>query len=271
MTTHLEILVCTIDEGIKRIPHILCQPISSVSYLISWQQSADNVRNIPIPEELTQRNDVKIITLKGKGLSANRNNAIKNATGDILLLSDDDTRYNETYLNTIIKSFQEFPQADIITFRGVNYHGELIRSYSDTPYEYKQRPRFSYVCSWEIAFRNLSNIPLFDTRFGLGAEFLCCGEEEVFIHQASLKGLTILYIPRTIVSTNDNTTGKQFFTNERVRYSKGAVMMLFHGFLLGSLKCLKCALSASKFNMKRMYIFFRDMYKGMIYIRKTDC
>lgn len=271
MTSHLEILVCTIDEGINKIPQLLCQPVSFVSYLVSWQQSAENVKDISIPEELAKRNDVKIITINGKGLSANRNNAIKNATGDILLLSDDDTRYNEEYFNTLVDAFQEFPEADMITFRGVNYNGELIRSYSDTPYEYKQRPRFSYVCSWEIAFRNLPNIPLFDTRFGLGAEFLCCGEEEVFVHQASLRGVTILYIPRTIVSTNENSTGKQFFTNARVRYSKGAVMMLFHGFILGSLKCFKFALSASKCNIKHLYIFFRDMYKGMMYIRKTSC
>lgn len=270
MNLKLELLICTIDEGIYKVPNILCKSLPYISYLISWQHSTEQKETIEIPQEILDREDVKIVILHGKGLSANRNHAITYATGDILLLSDDDTRYCETFFQRIITSFIEYPQADIITFRGENQEGNLLRRYSDVPYEYKKRPKKSYVCSWEIAYRKGSDIPKFDCRFGLGSDFLACGEEEVFIHQASQKGLIIYFIPKTIVITNDNTTGNQFFTNPKVRYSKGAVLMLFYGYFSAVLRILKYALIASKFNLRLSLSLFRDMYKGIQYIQKTN-
>lgn len=270
MNLKLELLISTIDEGIYKVPNLLCNPLPYVSYLISWQHSTEQIASIGIPQEILNREDVKLVTLKGKGLSANRNNAITHATGDILLFSDDDTYYCETFFQTIIESFKEYSHADIITFRGEDKDGNLLRTYSKVPYEYKKRPKKSYVCSWEIAYRKGSDIPKFDCRFGLGSDFLACGEEEVFIHQASQKGLTIYFIPKTVVITNDNTTGKQFFTNPKVRYSKGAVLMLFYGYFPALLRIIKYAFIASKFNIGLSYSLFRDMYKGIQYIHKTN-
>ena len=70
--------------------------------------------------------------------------------------------------------------------------------------------------------------------------------------------------------TNDNTTGNQFFTNPKVRYSKGAVLMLFYGYFSAVLRILKYALIASKFNLRLSLSLFRDMYKGIQYIQKTN-
>ena len=96
----LEILICTIDDGINRVNHTILPPIGYIKYLISWQRTNDNKTDIP--NALLDREDVRIVTMKGKGLSANRNNALANATGDILVLADDDAKYTPEYFKTIL-------------------------------------------------------------------------------------------------------------------------------------------------------------------------
>ena len=129
MTSHLEILVCTIDEGINKIPQLLCQPVSFVSYLVSWQQSVENVKDIPIPEELAKRNDVKIITINGKGLSANRNLALEKATSELVMFVDDDTHIEKEAFDVIFQLFDENKDLDIAFFQASTYNGVLLKPY----------------------------------------------------------------------------------------------------------------------------------------------
>ena len=35
----LELLICTINEGVRRVPNILLPQIENVRYLVSWQQT----------------------------------------------------------------------------------------------------------------------------------------------------------------------------------------------------------------------------------------
>lgn len=265
----LEILICTIDERIRKVPQVLLPPREGVCYLVSWQQTAGKSTS-PLPDLLTGRPDVRVVGLEGKGLSANRNNAIRHAKGDILLISDDDARYRPVYFDTIVQSFGEHPQADILTFQIVDEDGRPFRQYAESTYEYKERPRFcSSVRSLEIAFRRTSPVPSFDLRFGLGSEYLACGEEEVFVHQASMAGLRVEYIPRPIVQTRQGTTGSRFLYDERVRRSKGAVLCLFHGVAGALLRSLKFSFLASKGNPALLYRILLDMCKGIVYIKKT--
>lgn len=37
----LQLLICTFNDGIKRIPDLLLPPIDGVEYLVSWQQADD--------------------------------------------------------------------------------------------------------------------------------------------------------------------------------------------------------------------------------------
>ena len=43
--------------------------------------------------------------------------AIANANGDFCLICDDDERFFPTYVQDIIKAFQDLPQADVIAFQ----------------------------------------------------------------------------------------------------------------------------------------------------------
>ncbi len=262
----LEVLVCTIDNGILRAAEVPIAPRNDVRYLISWQQSGETVCEMP---DSLRRSDVRVISLRGKGLSANRNHALLHAEGDLLLLADDDCRYQSEHFDTILQAFQRYPEADILTFMASDEDGKQIRPYPAFEYDYHERPYGAYVTSWEIVLRRSPRLPRFDERFGLGSVFLSCGEEEVFIHEAAQAGLQIRFIPEIVVQTRRDSTGNHFADSPGVRRAKGGVLYLMHGRLGAWLRCLKCALLHSHFQPKRFLCTFADLRAGIRYVRNT--
>lgn len=260
----LEILICTIDQGIRqalKVPYP--EVIEGVCYLISWQQKNEEL--CEFPSDYEPREDVKIVITKGRGLSKNRNIALSHATGDLLVFSDDDTSYKPEYFERIKGAFSANPQADIITFQAVDESFNKIKQYAKNSFLYEHTPRGFYYSSWEIVVKNKPNLPHFDERFGLGSKQLACGEEEVFLHTAHLQGLHIMYCPQIIVQTQGATTGTQFNTSYRVRRSKGAVLYVMHGYLSAVLRCAKFAMKQKGIDF---YTAFTDMLYGINYIRK---
>ncbi len=252
-TPQLEILICTIDDRIHRTTLVPLQPTPGVAYLIAWQQTREYIEKtgttqpptadglIPPPKELQRRDDIRIVTMLGEGIARNRNLALQHAQGELLLIADDDCRYQPAYFERIIEAFQAYPEADIITFKAINEKKVSQHFYADHTYTYQHRPRFTYVCSWEIAMRRSAKLPRFDERFGLGAPFLGCGEEEVFVHEAWRNGLQVRFVPQVVVETTEIHTGVRFLTNQAVQRAKGAVLYRMHGRLGATLRCLKAA------------------------------
>jgi len=265
-TQTLEVLICTINENIRKIPDVLIAERPDVKYLVSWQQTGTVTTPLELPEALNQRKDVKVEILEGRGLAPNRNNALKHATGDILLLSDDDTRYKDEYFDRILHNFRKYPKADFICFRAVDKDGNFLRQYATEPFTYSQRPKGTFFCSVEIAFRRKLSIPFFDERFGLGSKYLAGGEEEVFLHTAFQKGLKIIFVPETIVETDPNTTGKRFRTLASMRRTKGAVLCYIYGPMSAAARCLKFAMMQDC-DLKTKWHYYQDMLAGIRYIR----
>ena len=261
----LELLICTLNEGIRRVPMLLLPPHEGIKYLVSWQQTG-TVR-VELPAELENRSDVTVYTLEGRGLAANRNHALKHATGDILLLADDDSKYSEEYLERVLHNFAKYPLADIICFRAVDHEGNFLKDYPSTPYRYAERPKNTYISSVEIAFRRKPSLPFFDERFGLGSKYLACGEEEVFLHTAFRQGLKIIYVPETIVETDPNTTGKRFLTFAAARRAKGAVLCYLYGPTSAMARSLKYILTFEGLTFAQRTHFLRDMVAGIRFIQ----
>lgn len=261
----LEVLICTIDEGIENVPSVLLPPRSNVCYLVSWQHAKMNSRELPVC--LCERTDVRVFHLLGKGLSANRNHALSKAKGDVLLIADDDVSYRPEYFDNIMKAFELHPEASIICFQAIDEAGKAMRVYSANAYKYEERPYGSYVCSWEIALRNRPDIPRFDERFGLGSSYLACGEEEIFVEMAARQGLSVWYEPIPIVRTNRQTTGMKFSVSPAVQRSKGAVLYVIHGFWGAVMRCVKYALLMPGTFQKLKA--FANMWNGIRYIQRT--
>lgn len=212
----LDILICTIDEGIEKVPEVLMSPRGDVRYVVSMQYTKEEMREL-VPTVLREREDVTLTFLEGKGLSRNRNNAIAHARGDIMLIADDDNRYTKELIGNIFEAYKQHPKADVIHFQALDMEGALLHAYPA-----------SYISSVEMTFRREVKTR-FDERFGLGSELLCAGEEEVWMKDARDAGYKILYIPKPIVMTPRETTGIHFLGNKRVQMSKGATFQYVYG------------------------------------------
>lgn len=236
----VEILICTIGKGIFKVPSVMMErSLEGVSYLVSWQTDG----TVALPPTLQGRADVRVVTHSSVGLSRNRNFAIHNAKANVLVISDDDTRYSPHYIDNIRQAFARYADADIICFQALDYTGHPLKAYSASGFLYPHRPKAAYFSSVELAIRKESPIPAFDERFGLGAEHLECGEEDIFLHDAYQRGLTIRYVPLPIVRTVRDTTGGKFMESQRVQRSKGAVYGHLFSLVGAVLRCLKFVLT----------------------------
>ena len=267
MHPRLTVLFSTIDERINNLLEKDLPQLPEVQYLVVWQRTK-SMDTIELRlNELQASLPFDIIRLEGKGLSRSRNTAIKALQTEFAVFADDDVQYTEEQLRVVVESFDEFPSADILLFQITDYEGIPIKKYAAVPYDFNDAPKRTFVSSCEIAFRKSANIPLFDERFGLGSDYLTAGEEEVFLHEAKLKGLNIQYIPKVIASTNPSTTSKRLKDADSFWRSKGAVNCVLHGKWLSILKSIKYA-SVSPYS--KTWHRFREMLKGINYVSNTN-
>ena len=267
----LSVLICTLNEGIKDIEQILLPERPDVNYIVSFQYTDDSYLSF-VSESLLQRNDVLISQLRGKGLSKNRNNAFAYATGDILLIADDDARYKNEYFDIILRTFQENADVDIALFKAKTYEGAWMKDYPDYSYKYEDAPKCAYPCSCEMTLRKsvYDNGIRFDKRFGLGSDFLASGEEDVFLADALKEGLNIIYFPELIVETDCSTTGLTLLKDKKVQRSKGAVFYYCQGYYPALFHCMKESLYHLLHSFANPFILFKNMYDGIEYCRKTN-
>ena len=222
----IQFLISTLGERIAQAAKVLLPPVEGVSYVVVWQRNG--IGSDALPAELKEREDVSIVEDNGKGLARSRNIALENATADLLVITDDDNRYDTTAIELIRNAFEKHPTAGLIQFQALSMEGKPLRNYPAFPYTYETRPRGTYFCSVELVMRRKANLPRFDERFGLGAE-LGCGEEEVFVHEAVKRGVKMIYVPQPLVRTDGATTGGRFLTDAKVQKAKGAVLCILHG------------------------------------------
>ena len=217
-----------------------------------------------MPNELI-RSDISIHHLQGRGLSRNRNNALRHASGELCLLADDDCRYSHEWLQAVIKTFEDHPTTDLATFKMKSEYCQKI--YPEQPHNLQRPTKKYYPTSFEIAFRRekvVGNIQ-FNENFGLGSSTFHCCEEEIFIHDAISRGLSCWFYPITIVEHNHPTTDTSRATEPRILMAKGAYlyigyrpMMLLYPFAM-----------AWKTARQHHSSFFRSLwylYKGLFHI-----
>lgn len=263
MTT-IDILICTLNEGINKVASVLLPQQEGVRYVVSWQQDG---YQCDIPLALL-RSDVTVVTLPGSGLSRNRNNAIAHSTADICLIADDDVAYTPDAFRAVIDTFEGNPHLDVATFR------------SQSEFEKKQFPDYSfslakpakgyYVTSFEIAFRrtSIAGRLSFNELLGLGAPVLHAGEESVFIIEAARSGLNCRYFPITIVTHNHPTTGVNPVQTPGTIMAQGAYIHIAYRNCTAPLRYV---LKAWRMSRSTRTGFFRALYyiiKGAAYAKR---
>jgi glycosyltransferase involved in cell wall biosynthesis len=265
----LNLLIATIDGGIRRVAENLPEPFPGVNFIVSHQVTAEQFRTLPA--EL-KRPDVAVTVLEGKGLSRNRNNAILIADGDIALLADDDAIYRPEHFERVFKAFEDDSEVDVACFKIATPAGEVeYKNYSPEPYCLNEESRH-YISSLEIAFRVASvkeKKICFDQRFGLGSGLIRSGEEAVFIFDCIRAGLRVCYIPTYVVEhARESTTNAQDqYSEERVVF-KGAYDARRYGWKAVPAVLLETVRKRRQLyaSGKRPSAYLRERLRGAFYI-----
>lgn len=183
---------------------------------------------------------VRMISTKERGLSRSRNMAVLNSEADICLLCDDDEILIDNYPEIITSAFNEFPEADIISFDWMlsNKIDEKRKYRKLFKYGKKNKagkaPRFKVYSSVSLAFRRKRVIEknvLFDERFGSGSGIISAGEESVWQNKAKRKGLKVYYYPELIaeITSEDSKWFKGY--DEHFYYDLGACLSVNRPYL----------------------------------------
>lgn len=174
---------------------------------------------------LSEFPSVKVINSSDVGLSKSRNLGIEKATGEILIIADDDVIYQNDFVEKIITAYNKFDKAAIINFRAVKENGASLK-------KYPVRSRHT-LNAFEVL--NASSIEMtinkkkinsagvrFDENFGLGSSFEM-GEEAVFLFDLKHKGQKIAFENQVIVKHEGLTSSNKIDTLHKY-YIYGAVL-----------------------------------------------
>lgn len=180
----------------------------------------------------------KMITTATRGVGINRNIGLQYATGDILLIGDDDMVYKDDYATIVLQAFKENPQADALIFnietigedkgRRLNHKTKRIRLYNSLNYG-----------AARLAVRHTSLLRdrvFFSTCFG-GGTIYSAGEDSLFICDMLKKKFNIFTYPATIASVDQTTSTWFKGYNKKLIYDRGA----FFGAAFGNIAPIFCA------------------------------
>ncbi|MCC8036685.1 MAG: glycosyltransferase [Bacteroidales bacterium] len=220
----LEVLICALGvEGLARACRIPHEPQEGVTYTISLQGAPDAV----LPPQLEERQDVRLIHCPTLGLSRNRNFAIDNATGDILLTSDDDLLYHPGAFQRVREVLAEHPDAEAALFRYVRDDGGYEKAYPTGTVEVMGRlPKGYFVTSFELAHCRGTRVR-YPENMGLGEE-IGSGEETVAVDRLLKSGAKIILSDTVICTHQGATTGLRAGFNRGRTLGAGAAIRLIY-------------------------------------------
>lgn len=211
-------------EGIRRVAAMSLPRVEGVRYVVSWQAHGD----APIDTALTDgRDDITVVRFDGRGVSANRNNALDRCTADIVLMADDDLTFTPEGLRGVIDAFEGNRAVEVGMFR---YATPRSKVYPVGECDLSlPLPRGYSPAAIEIAVRRDSRAGSlrFNTMFGPGAD-LTRGEDEIFLLTALRRGLRCRFFPLTVAAHPHDSTGDRSVTSVAALRAIGCIIALYY-------------------------------------------
>lgn len=184
---------------------------------------ANQADEFSFKQELINNCNVKLVTTSSRGVGRNRNNALLNASGEILLMADDDIVYIDGYEKVILDTYKQYPKADMVLF---NFHeergdekGEIIKRSGKI--KRRELLRYGTVCYSIKKDFWLSKNVFFSLLYGGGAKY-SCGEDVLFLYELYKKDARIYKTNKIIGSIkNENSTWFKAYDDSKYLYDKG--------------------------------------------------
>lgn len=214
----LQVLVATMhqdDLQLAKKMNLRCDAV------IANQADCEKIVN-----QTTEFGEIKMITTPTRGVGLNRNIALMAATGDIVLLADDDMVYYDDMPQSVTEAFDNNPEADIILFGlDIIKNGEIIdkRICDIRRVRTWNSMRFG-ACRMAVRRQALvDNNITFSQCFGGGCEF-SSGEDSLFLKSCFDAGLKV-YSHSYVLGTCCKDSSTWFVGhNEKYFYDKGVLL-----------------------------------------------
>lgn len=158
-------------------------------------QNQDGILN-PIIETYKEYFSIYHIHSSRKGLSYNRNLALKEAKGDIIAFPDDDCVYYENTLQSVAEFFEKNTEIDCALGRIYDRRNQqdIIRRWKKKSFKLTWWNFFWNISSITMFFKSEGDILLFDERLGTGTYYGSC-EDTDYIVRFLKRERKILYSP----------------------------------------------------------------------------
>ena len=203
----LTIAYSVLSEGLSRIALPPARPDTEILMLV---QGTGGVA--------PKRSDVRVIRLDSTGVTASRNAAIREATGEVLVFGEEDVTWLPDGLADILATFEDNPRLAVFLGRAQDETGSLRKRY----------PAFREPATiWNSARVGTIELAVrpalirradvwFDEDFGAGTtNFL--GDEYIFVADANRAKLKCDYFPITFSQHPQDSSGTRFGTDADAR------------------------------------------------------
>ena len=209
--------------------------------------------------------NVEVINSFDKGLSKSRNLALQKASKDLVILTDDDVVFQSSFEDLVLQAFNSNLNHDGFRFQYENENGIFPKKYPKRFLSKLSNFEILNASSVELVFKKdsvKSKGVLFDENFGLGSTFYM-GEEAIFVSDAIKTGLTIGFVPKTILIHSDLSTGEKTSSSE-LYFVQSAVFYRIFGKMYLFWVALKLFfdLKQSKIKITQVYNLFSQALKG---------
>ncbi len=181
---------------------------------------------------LKNRDDVLYIPTDTKGISVSRNIAIKNATGDYIIIMDDDVDFLLDSIERLIKCMDE-DDVDIGTYYHKYTNGKTTKN-KEHSFSHNML-NIANPSSIDICLKRESIVAsgvLFDEGFGLGTRYPS-GEEMVFLSDCIRSSLKLKRYPIEVCIHPPVTSGSDFYSTKEKILAKNAMFKRVYGQLGG--------------------------------------